>query len=242
MCSPGCLGISTSYSIPATLAGRSLQKEEGAAGDPRHGAVRGRPVGAHPSGEPHHQPAKSPHRLQALHRFSVDDDVAAVRRVLHRRLRRQPAADAAALLHQLRLLAGVLLPDAGLQLPAVQEHHGEPRPALHPVGQPAQAAPALPRPQGLPPDAAQRRALRQEVQGGRPRPGQDRPGHPPPRRRRPGPGFRLRRVVLRGGRQAVLQPAGGREEGHDKGRCRVQEAQGHAQQDDECEKFQEAAV
>ncbi|EEE51011.1 hypothetical protein OsJ_31640 [Oryza sativa Japonica Group] len=132
--------------------------------------------------------------------------------------------------------------DAGLQLPAVQEHHGEPRPALHPVGQPAQAAPALPRPQGLPPDAAQRRALRQEVQGGRPRPGQDRPGHPPPRRRRPGPGFRLRRVVLRGGRQAVLQPAGGREEGHDKGRCRVQEAQGHAQQDDECEKFQEAAV
>ena len=46
----------------------ALQKEAGAAGDPGHGAVRGRAGGAHPAGEHHHQPPEVAHGLQALHR------------------------------------------------------------------------------------------------------------------------------------------------------------------------------
>jgi hypothetical protein len=46
----------------------ALQKEAGAAGDPGHGAVRGRAGGAHPPGEHHHQPPEVAHGLQALHR------------------------------------------------------------------------------------------------------------------------------------------------------------------------------
>ncbi|XP_048573634.1 uncharacterized protein LOC125554045 isoform X2 [Triticum urartu] len=110
-------------------------------------------------------------------RVGVDDAVAALRGVLRDGVG-QPGADAAALPRQPRLLAGVLLPDGGLQLPRVPERHRQQRPAFHPVGHPAQTAPALPRAQGLPPDGAQQRRLRPQVQGRRPRARQDRPGDP----------------------------------------------------------------
>nr|ACN31719.1 unknown [Zea mays] len=220
-------------------------KEAGAAGDPGHGAVRGREGGADPPGEHLHQPQEAAHGIQALHRVGVDDAVAGVRGVRDDGVGRQPAADAAAVPRQHRLLARVLLPDGGLQLAPVPQRHGQPRPALHPLGHPAQAAPALPHRQGLPPDAAQRGRLRAQVQGRRPRAGPHRQGHPPP----PGPRrpLRLRRLVLRGRRpkrrrRALLQPAGAREARGRQARRRVQAAQGHAQEDAVAEEFQEAAV
>uniref|UniRef100_A0A0A9DNK2 Uncharacterized protein n=1 Tax=Arundo donax TaxID=35708 RepID=A0A0A9DNK2_ARUDO len=172
-------------------------------------------------------------------RVGVDDAFAVLRRVRDHGLG-QPAQDAAALPHQHHLLAGVLLPDGGLQLAAVPECHGEQRPALHQVGQPAQAAPALPHHQGPPADGAERRAIRQEVQEGRPGAGPDRPGDPAAAA---GP-VQLRRVVLRGGGGggAVLQPAGARQEGDYQGRRRVETAQGLAEQGAVCKEFQEAPV
>ncbi|WVZ60145.1 hypothetical protein U9M48_010203, partial [Paspalum notatum var. saurae] len=133
--------------------------------------------------------------LQTVHRFGVDGAVSTVRGVPDLGVG-EPPAHGAHVLRQLHLLAGGLLPHGGVQRRRVPQHHREQRPALHLLGQPADAAPALPHPRRLGPDARQRRALRAQVPQGRPRARPDRRRHP----RAPGPRHgRARRLVRDGG-------------------------------------------
>mgnify|MGYP003701887319 CR=1 FL=1 len=136
----------------------------------------------------------------------------------------QPAADAAHVLRQLRLLAGGLLPDRALQRAAVRAHGGEPRPPPHPVGHAAAPAPAPARPRRPPRHGAQRRPLRPQVPPRRPRARRHRrrPARRPRprqwqwhggRRRRhvrPGRVVRRRRRRVRRGRRRLGAPAGPR--------------------------------
>lgn len=82
--------------------------------------------------------------MRDICRVSVDGAIEAVRGVPDLGVG-QPPADGAHVLRQLHLVAGGLLPHRRLQRRRVQEHHGEQRPPLHLLGQPAHAAPALPR-------------------------------------------------------------------------------------------------
>jgi hypothetical protein len=96
----------------------------------------------------------------------------------------QPTSHSAHVLLKLHLVAGRILPHRCVQRGGVQEHDGEPRPALHLVGQPSEAAPALLDGGGPGPHGRQRRAVRPQVPRGRPGAGQDRRGDPGPRRGR----------------------------------------------------------
>ena len=110
-------------------------------------------------------------------RFSMDNTIKIICRVLHCGLGQSPK-NSPPLLHQLRFLSGGILPDPNLQLRSLPKHHRQPRSSLHRLGHASPPTPPLSRPPTLQEDAHQQPPLRPKVQGQRSRVGQDRPRHP----------------------------------------------------------------
>jgi hypothetical protein len=136
----------------------------------------------------------------------------------------QPAADAAHVLHQLRVLPGGLLPDRALQRAPLRVHRRQPRPPPHPVGHAAAPAPAhalAPRP---PAHGRQRRPVRAQVPARRPRARHHRRRLPRPQRHRRH-AVRARRMV----RQRRGVPGGGQQLGAQAGARRRAPAEAHGQ-------------
>ena len=106
-------------------------------------------------------------------RFCLDNTIKIVCRILHTGLG-QPAQNPPSLLHQLRIVAGGILPDGHMQLGRLQEHHPQQWSPLHCLGHPSKAASQVPWPQRFQKNVLEQPPFCQKVQAGWSRSWQDR--------------------------------------------------------------------